>query len=189
MNLAKLSVTRPVAVTMRIAALVLLGFVCFYRLPVDLLPAVSLPTVAVITQWPNVAPEELETQITRPIEQAVNSAPNIYQVSSSTVTGVSTVRVQFNWGTDIGQGGGRRFAAGGARPPEVPHRSHAANAHRVQIRPVPAAHHDLWRVGRTRPGETAHPAGQHHFADPLVRERRGLGSGDGWPAARPDYRR
>jgi HAE1 family hydrophobic/amphiphilic exporter-1 len=104
MNLAKLSVTRPVAVTMRIAALVLLGFVCFYRLPVDLLPAVSLPTVAVITQWPNVAPEELETQITRPIEQAVNSAPNIYQVSSSTVTGVSTVRVQFNWGTDIGQG-------------------------------------------------------------------------------------
>ena len=104
MNLAKLSVTRPVAVTMRIAALVLLGFVCFYRLPVDLLPAVSLPTVAVVTQWPNVAPEELETQITRPIEQAVNSAPNIYQVSSSTVTGVSTVRVQFNWGTDIGQG-------------------------------------------------------------------------------------
>lgn len=104
MNLAKLSVTRPVAVTMRIAALVLLGFVCFYKLPVDLLPAVSLPTVAVVTQWPNVAPEELETQITRPIEQAVNSAPNIYQVSSSTVSGVSTVRVQFNWGTDIGQG-------------------------------------------------------------------------------------
>ena len=49
-------------------------------------------------------PKRLETQITRPIEQAVNSAPNIYQVSSSTVTGVSTVRVQFNWGTDIGQG-------------------------------------------------------------------------------------
>ena len=64
----------------------------------------SQPTVAVITQWPNVAPEELETQITRPIEQAVNSAQNIYQVSSSTVTGVSTVRVQFNWGTDVGQG-------------------------------------------------------------------------------------
>ena len=103
MNLAKLSVTRPVAVTMRIAALVLLGFVCFFRLPVDLLPAVSLPTVAVVTQWPNVAPEELETQITRPIEQAVNSAQNVYQVSSSTVTGVSTVRVQFNWGADIGQ--------------------------------------------------------------------------------------
>src|SRR5580692_509324 len=98
MNIARLSVTRPVAVTMRIASLVLLGYVCFYKLPVDLLPAVSLPTVAVITQWPNVAPEQMETQITRPIEQAVNSAPNLYLVSSDTITGSSVVRVQFNWG-------------------------------------------------------------------------------------------
>ncbi len=104
MNIARISVTRPVAVTMRIASLVLLGIVCFYKLPVDLLPTISLPTVAVITTWPNVAPEQMETQITRPIEQAVNSAPNIYQVSSSTTTGSSVVRVQFNWGTDIGQG-------------------------------------------------------------------------------------
>src|SRR5579871_1465601 len=103
MNIAKFSVMRPVAVTMRIAALVLLGAVCVTKLPVDLLPKVSIPTVAVITQWPNVAPEELETQITRPIEEAVSQAPNINNVSSSTVEGISTVRVQFNWGTDIGQ--------------------------------------------------------------------------------------
>src|SRR5579871_954576 len=103
MNIAKFSVMRPVAVTMRIAALVLLGAVCVTKLPVDLLPKVSIPTVAVITQWPNVAPEELETQITRPIEEAVSQAPNINNVSSSTVEGISTVRVQFNWGADIGQ--------------------------------------------------------------------------------------
>jgi HAE1 family hydrophobic/amphiphilic exporter-1 len=103
MNFARFSVTRPVAVTMRIAALVLLGAICFTKLPVDLLPRVSLPTVVVITQWPNVAPEEIETQITRPVEQAVSSASNIYQVSSSSVEGSSSVRVQFNWGTDIGQ--------------------------------------------------------------------------------------
>src|SRR5579872_6738990 len=104
MNFARFSVTRPVAVTMRIAALVLLGAVCLTKLPVDLLPAVSLPTVAVVTQWQNVAPEQMETQITRPVEEAVASTPNVYQVSSDTVTGVSTVRVQFNWGVDIGQG-------------------------------------------------------------------------------------
>lgn len=103
MNIAQFSVTRPVAVTMRIAALVLLGAVCLTKLPVDLLPKVSLPTVGVVTTWNNVAPEELETQITRPVEQAVSSTPNIYQVSSSTVEGTSTVRVQFQWGTDIGQ--------------------------------------------------------------------------------------
>src|SRR5579883_1029105 len=104
MNFARFSVTRPVAITMRIAALVLLGWVCLQKLPVDLLPKVSFPTVIVVTQWPNVAPEEMETQITRPLEQAVSSASNIYQVSSSTIEGTSTVRIQFNWGTDVGQG-------------------------------------------------------------------------------------
>jgi HAE1 family hydrophobic/amphiphilic exporter-1 len=104
MNIAQWSVSKPVAVTMRIAALVLLGAICVTKLPIDLLPKVSIPTVAVVTQWPNVAPEEMETQITRPVEQAVSSAPNINNVSSTSFEGVSTVRVQFNWGTDIGQG-------------------------------------------------------------------------------------
>ncbi|HEY3378805.1 MAG TPA: efflux RND transporter permease subunit, partial [Armatimonadota bacterium] len=103
MNIAKYAVTRPVAVTMQIAALVLLGVICFMRLPVDLLPKVSLPTVNVSTNWPNVAPEEIEAQLTRPIEQAMSSVPNLYQVTSTTSNGSSSVRVQFNWGTDIGQ--------------------------------------------------------------------------------------
>lgn len=103
MNFARFSVSRPVAVTMRILSLVLLGAICFTKLPVDLLPRVSLPTVVVITTWPNVAPEEMETTITRPIEQAVSSATNIYQVSSSTVEGSSSVRIQFNYGIDVGQ--------------------------------------------------------------------------------------
>jgi HAE1 family hydrophobic/amphiphilic exporter-1 len=103
MNIAHFSVTRPVAVTMRIAALVLLGAVCFTRLPVDLLPNVTLPTVAVVTAWPNVAPEELEAQVTRPLERAVSSVPGLYEVSSTTSQGNSFVRVQFQWGTDIGQ--------------------------------------------------------------------------------------
>ena len=103
MSVAQFSVTRPVAVTMRIAALVLLGAICLTKLPVALLPNVSLPTVAVVTQWPNVAPEEIEAQITRPVEEAVSATPNMYQVSSSAMEGNSVVRVQFNWGTDIGQ--------------------------------------------------------------------------------------
>ena len=82
MNFARFSVTRPVAVTMRIAALVLLGAICSTRLPIDLLPRVSFPTVAVVTQWPNVAPEEIEAQVTGPMEQAVSSVPGLYQVTS-----------------------------------------------------------------------------------------------------------
>ena len=103
MNIARLSVSRPVAITMLIAAPVLLGFICLLRLPVDLLPKVTLPTIAVITNWPNVAPQEIESQVTRPIEEAVSAVPNLYQVSSSTREGRSMVRIQFQWGTDIGQ--------------------------------------------------------------------------------------
>ncbi|WP_309707648.1 efflux RND transporter permease subunit [Armatimonas sp.] len=103
MNLARFSVQRPVAVVMRIAALVLLGVVCLTKLPVDLLPKITMPTVVVNTTWPNVAPEEMETQVTRPIEQAVSAAPGIQLVTSNSTTGGSSVRVQFNWGTDIGQ--------------------------------------------------------------------------------------
>ncbi len=103
MNIAQLSVTRPVTVTMRIAALVLLGVVALMRLPVDLLPNVSIPTVAVVTTWPNVAPEVVEAQVTRPIEESVSSASNLYSVDSSSTEGSSVVRVQFQWGTDVGQ--------------------------------------------------------------------------------------
>src|SRR5437762_13649252 len=88
MNFARFSVTRPVAVTMRIAALVLMGAICLTRLPIDLLPKVSIPTVAVVTQWPNVAPEEIEAQVTRPVEQAVSATSNMYEVSSQTDEGV-----------------------------------------------------------------------------------------------------
>ncbi len=103
MSVASWAVARPVAVTMRIFALVLLGAVCVTKLPVDLLPKVNLPTVAVIASWPNTAPEQMETQVTRPLEEAVSQTPNLNQVSSNTSTGSAFVRVQLNWGTDIGQ--------------------------------------------------------------------------------------
>jgi HAE1 family hydrophobic/amphiphilic exporter-1 len=88
---------------MRIVSLVLLGAICLGRLPVDMLPRVSIPTVAISTSWPNTAPEVMEAQITRPIEEAVSGVQNLYQINSSSIQGSSLVRVQFNWGTDIGQ--------------------------------------------------------------------------------------
>jgi HAE1 family hydrophobic/amphiphilic exporter-1 len=103
MTIAEFSVKRPVTVIMRIAALVLLGVICFTKLPVDLLPKVTLPTINISTTWPNVAPEEIEAQITRPVEQAMSSVPGLRQITSTSSAGSSSVRVQFTWGTDIGQ--------------------------------------------------------------------------------------
>lgn len=101
MNLARFSVTRPVAVTMRIAALVLLGIVCLMRLPIDLLPRVEVPTVAVSVNWPNTAPQEMETQIARPLEQAVSTVPGMNLVTSNSSLGGTFVRIQFDYGTDM----------------------------------------------------------------------------------------
>ena len=103
MTIAEFSVKRPVTVIMRIAAFVVLGLVCITRLPVDLLPKVTMPIVGVTTLWTNVAPEELESQITRPLEEALSQTPNLYQIQSTTSEGVSSVRVTLQWGTDIGQ--------------------------------------------------------------------------------------
>ena len=101
MNLAKWSVTHPVAVTMRIAALVLLGLICALRLPIDLLPRVDIPIVAINTSWPNTPPEVMESQITRPIEEAVAAVPGLYNVSSTSSLGYSSVRVQLDYGVDV----------------------------------------------------------------------------------------
>ncbi|MDR3690852.1 MAG: efflux RND transporter permease subunit [Fimbriimonas sp.] len=102
-SLAKFSVERPVAVSMRIAALVVLGAICLTKLPIDLLPKITIPTVGVNTSYANVAPEDMESVVTRPVEEAVSSAPNIYSVQSTSTLGNSSVRIQFQWGTDIGQ--------------------------------------------------------------------------------------
>jgi HAE1 family hydrophobic/amphiphilic exporter-1 len=103
MNVGKFSVTRPVAVTMRILALVVLGYICLLRLPVDLLPRIDVPTVSVNVNWPNTSPEEMETQIARPIEQAVSTVPGLDLVSSSTSLGSANVRIQFKYGVDVDQ--------------------------------------------------------------------------------------
>ncbi len=103
MNIGKFSVTRPVAVSMRILALVVLGYICLLRLPVDLLPRIDVPTVNVSVNWPNTSPEEMETQIARPIEQAVSTVKGLDMVSSSTSFGSASVRVQFKYGVDVDQ--------------------------------------------------------------------------------------
>lgn len=101
MNLGRFAVTRPVAVTMRIAALVLLGYVCLLRLPIDLLPRVDVPTVVVNVSWPNTGPEEMEAQITRPLEQALSATKGLDRINSTSSLGNSSVRIQFKYGVDV----------------------------------------------------------------------------------------
>ena len=103
MNIGQFSVTRPVAVTMRIAALVLLGIICLGKLPIDLLPRIQIPTISVSVSWPNTPPEDMEVQITRPIEESVSTVQGLSLVSSTSQLGTTNVKVQFNYGVDLNQ--------------------------------------------------------------------------------------
>src|SRR5271166_130978 len=101
MSIASFAVTRRVAVAMLSAAIVILGLFALPRLAVALLPAFAPPVVTVSTSYGNASPETIESTVTRPIENAVSRVSGIDILESNSYQGQSTVRVQFNWGTDI----------------------------------------------------------------------------------------
>ncbi|MFA5506481.1 MAG: efflux RND transporter permease subunit [Vulcanimicrobiota bacterium] len=103
MDIAETSVSRPVATWMRILIFMLLGAIAYTQLPIELLPSVVRPSIYVTTQWEGVAPEDLEVQITRPIEDAVATVPGMVSVESETSEGRSRVTVEFGPRQDMGQ--------------------------------------------------------------------------------------
>lgn len=101
MPIARFAVTRRVTVAMIATAIIVLGLFAFPRLPVSLLPNFTPPVVTVAVNYRNVAPQQMETLITRPIENAVSRVPGIAQINSSSSEGSSEVRAQFYYGTNI----------------------------------------------------------------------------------------
>ncbi|MGB8958506.1 MAG: efflux RND transporter permease subunit [Candidatus Aminicenantales bacterium] len=101
MKLARMAVDRPVTMYMFYVAVILLGAVSLRELSVDLLPDISYPRLSVITNYPGVAPEEVETLITAPLESAVSRVPGLRRVESVSKEGVSLLTLEFDWGTDM----------------------------------------------------------------------------------------
>jgi len=95
MKLAEVCVKRPVFATMLILTFVVLGVFSYTQLGIDQFPKVDLPTVTVQTTLPGASPEEIESQITKPIEEVINTISGIDELRSTTLEGVSLVVVQF----------------------------------------------------------------------------------------------
>src|SRR5436190_80455 len=99
--LAEVCVKRPVFATMLVMSLVVVGAFSFFSLGVDLFPKIDFPTITVTVANPGSAPQEIETEITDKIEEAVNTISGIDELRSSSIEGVSQVFVQFVLEKDV----------------------------------------------------------------------------------------
>lgn len=101
MNLSRFAVHRPVLTVMVALIVIIVGIVSFQRLPIDLMPDITYPTLSITTEYENASPEEVEELITRIIEEAMSAVPGVEEVTSVSAEGRSNVRVTFVWGTDL----------------------------------------------------------------------------------------
>lgn len=101
MKLPERAVSRPVTTAMVYIAVVVLGAVSLSRLSIDLLPQIDFPSISVFTQYEGVGPEEIETLITRPIEEAVSTVQGLERVESFSAEGRARVALRFAWGTSL----------------------------------------------------------------------------------------
>ena len=99
--LIRWSLSNRMAVLIISVALLFAGTYVTSTMPVDVFPDLTAPTVTILVDGHGMAPEEMETLVTFPIETAVNGAADVRRVRSSTAVGFSTIWVEFEWGTDI----------------------------------------------------------------------------------------
>src|SRR5205809_3332055 len=100
-KLVAVCIRQPIFAAMVILALVVVGAASYMRLGVDRFPVVDLPTVRVFTTLPGASPEEVESQIARPLEDAINSVEGINQLWSISGPGSSIIIITFNLEREI----------------------------------------------------------------------------------------
>src|SRR5687768_18580878 len=101
MFLSDVSIKRPVFATMMMVALVVLGIVSYQRLAIDEYPDITYPVVVVQTTYRGASPQVMEREVSRPIEEALNTVGGVYEITSTSGEGSSMVRVQLNLNVDL----------------------------------------------------------------------------------------
>ena len=116
MKLTEIAIRRPAFITMIFVTLAVLGIFGYSRMGVDLLPKMDWPYVSIVTVYPGAGPKEVESLVSKPLEEAVSGLNKLDNVRSYSYEGVSVVLAQFNFSARRGRGDQRRPAGGGAAP-------------------------------------------------------------------------
>ncbi|MBQ7721800.1 MAG: efflux RND transporter permease subunit [Kiritimatiellae bacterium] len=94
---------RPIAAVMVFFAVLILGYVSYRLIPVDMMPEIETPTITINTSWDGASPEDMETKVTRLMESVLGGVTDLDEISSTTREGVSRVTCKFAWGTELGE--------------------------------------------------------------------------------------
>jgi HAE1 family hydrophobic/amphiphilic exporter-1 len=101
MSIYSASVKRPVTTILIFVALIVMGVYSLVQLPVDLYPEMELPFVAVFTTYPGASASDIETNVTRPLENALNSVSNLKELTSTSSDATSVIFMNFEYGTNL----------------------------------------------------------------------------------------
>lgn len=103
MKLSELGVLKPVTAVMVFFAILILGYISYKMIPIDMMPEIESPVVSVMTRWDGASPEDVETKITRVLESVLGGVTGLDEITSTTREGSSRVSCKFAWGTELGE--------------------------------------------------------------------------------------
>jgi HAE1 family hydrophobic/amphiphilic exporter-1 len=101
MKITDTAIRRPVTTILVSLVLVLFGVVSISRMPVDIFPQVTLPSVIIVTTYPGAGPLEVEAEVTKLLEQRVGTISNLKEITSRSLENISIIQLQFAWGTNL----------------------------------------------------------------------------------------
>ncbi len=128
MSIPRTAIERPVTMFMISGVIILLGFMSLARLPVDLMPDVSYPSLTIRVGYPGVGPLEMEELVTRPLEQAVSATSGVERLESTSSEGSSRVTHELRVGHGPQRSGRRRAQPAGSRPRTAARRGRVARS-------------------------------------------------------------
>ena len=103
MSIYKSAVNNPITTLMLFVAIILFGLYSFIKLPIDFYPEMEIPAVSIITTYSGANAADIETNVTKPLENALSAVPNIKEITSTSQDNMSIVTIEYEWGQDLSE--------------------------------------------------------------------------------------